>query len=118
MKKEYSIIFPKYMILQKIRDKQLLKIVDKDKTEIYYFKFRWRSSKNTWILLKKNLNMKTKIICAGAAISFFTKDQVPINKFLDMFFLGWLTHIIFKPNIYFSRYAKAFQLFKLYIVII
>ncbi len=57
--------------------------------------------------------MKTKIICAGATISFFTKDRVSINKFKDMFFLGLLTHIIFKPNIYFPRYLKAFRFFKI-----
>ena len=63
--------------------------------------------------LKKNLKSKTKIICTGAAISFFTKDQAPINRLLDIFFLGWVTRIIFKPSIYLPRYLKAFKLFQI-----
>ena len=67
------------------------------------------------LYLKKNLKKKTKIICTGAAISFFTKDQAPINQIFDRFFLGWLIRILFKPGVYLPRYLKAFKLFKLVI---
>ena len=52
--------------------------------------------------LKKKLNRKCKIICTGAAISFFTKDQAPINDFIDKFYLGWLVRFFFNPFSLFS----------------
>ena len=97
----------------KIIDKQLLNTVNKIKPNYVILNLGGGVQEILGYYLKKNLNMKTKIICTGAAISFFTKDQAPINKFLDTFFLGWLTRIIFKPSIYLPRYLKAFQLFKI-----
>ena len=61
------------------------------------------------LYLKKNLKKKTKIICTGAAISFFTKDQAPINQIFDRFFLGWLIRILFKPGVYLPRYLKDYK---------
>ena len=61
--------------------------------------------------LKKNLDYKPSIICSGAAISYFTKQQAPITSFLDKIFLGWLVRIIFNPILFLPRYLKAFKLF-------
>lgn len=63
--------------------------------------------------LKKKLNNKVPIICSGAAIAFLNKTQAPINNFFDRIYLGWFIRIIFKPNIFFVRYFKAFKLFSL-----
>jgi len=60
--------------------------------------------------LKNNLNFKTRILCTGAAISFFTKEQAPINNFFDNLYLGWIIRILFRPKIYLPRYFKAFKL--------
>ena len=62
------------------------------------------------LYLKKNLNKKTTIICTGGAISFFTGDQAPINKFIDKFFLGWLVRLIFDPSTFYKRFFYAFKL--------
>ena len=60
--------------------------------------------------LKNKLNFKTRIFCTGAAISFFTKEQAPINSFFDNLYLGWAIRVLFKPQIYLARYFKAFKL--------
>ena len=50
------------------------------------------------------------ILCTGGAISFFTKDQAPINSFIDELYLGWLIRLIFNPIVFFSRFMYAFKL--------
>tara|TARA_B100000925_G_scaffold291868_1_gene282053 strand:+ start:4041 stop:4772 length:732 start_codon:yes stop_codon:yes gene_type:complete len=97
----------------KIKDKKLLKIANNKKPDYVIINLAGGVQEILGYYLKKNLNMKTKIICTGAAISFFTKDQAPINRIIDKFFLGWLTRIIFNPRIYLPRYLKAFKLFKI-----
>ena len=62
------------------------------------------------IYLKKNLKHKTTILCTGAAISFFTKDQAPINSLIDQLFLGWFVRLIFNPFIFFKRYFLSLKL--------
>ncbi len=111
-KRIFNYISPIYDSSQ-IKDKQLLNIVRKIKPNYVILNIGGGVQEVLGYYLKKNLNMETKIICTGAAISFFTKDQAPINKFLDKFFLGWLTRIIYKPAIYLPRYLKAFRLFKI-----
>ena len=62
------------------------------------------------LYIKKNTNLKCTILCNGAAISFFTGDQAPINVFLDKIYLGWLIRIIFNPIIFIPRYLKTIKL--------
>ena len=49
-------------------------------------------------------------MCTGAAISFFTGDQAPINVFFDKIYLGWLIRIIFNPIVFLPRYLKTLKL--------
>ena len=62
------------------------------------------------LYLKSNLKIKTTILCTGAAISFFTKDQAPINSFIDKFYLGWFVRLIFNPLIFSKRYLYSLKL--------
>ena len=62
------------------------------------------------LYLIKKLKFKVTIICTGGAISFFTRDQAPINNFIDKFYLGWLVRLIFNPSIFFKRYLIALKL--------
>jgi N-acetylglucosaminyldiphosphoundecaprenol N-acetyl-beta-D-mannosaminyltransferase len=94
----------------KLLDKKLLMLAKKIKPDYIILNLGGGVQEVLGYYLKKNTNFKTKIICTGAAISFFTGDQAPINKTLDKFFLGWLTRILFKPYIYIPRYFKAFKL--------
>ena len=97
----------------KIEDKNLLEITNKLKPNFIILNLGGGVQETLGFYLKKNLKKKTKIICTGAAISFFTKDQAPINQIFDRFFLGWLIRILFKPGVFLPRYLKAFKLFKL-----
>ena len=62
--------------------------------------------------LNNNLKRKTIIICTGAAIGFLTKVQAPITSFYDKYYLGWLVRLMHKPNDYFPRVMKSFNLLK------
>ena len=74
----------------------------KSKTRFYIDKYRWGKPRNFRVIFKKNLKIKTTILCTGAAISFFTKDQAPINSLIDKFYLGWLVRLIFNPLVFFK----------------
>ena len=54
--------------------------------------------------------MKMTILCTGGAISFFTKDQAPINNLIDQFYLGWFVRLMFNPVLFFSRYIRGLKL--------
>ena len=65
--------------------------------------------------LKQYLKKKnTAIICTGAAISFLTKVQAPINEFYDNLYLGWMIRLIHKPKNYFPRIINSFKLISLF----
>ena len=96
-----------------IVDKKLLNIANKIKPNYIILNLGGGVQEILGLYLKKNLNLDTKIVCTGAAISFFTRDQAPINMILDKFYLGWLTRIIFKHNIFLPRYLKSLNLFKI-----
>ena len=62
------------------------------------------------LYLKQNLKIKTTILCTGAAISFFTKDQAPITGLIDRLYLGWFVRFIFNPLIFSKRYFYSLRL--------
>ena len=57
-------------------------------------------------------NKKTVILCTGAAISFITKVQAPINNFFDKYYLGWLIRLAHKPKNFFPRVILSLNLIK------
>ena len=95
----------------KIIDKKLLKISNKIKPDYIILNLGGGIQEILGLYLKKNLKKRTKIICTGAAISFFTRDQAPLNLIFDRFYFGWLIRIIFKPAAFLPRYIKTIKLF-------
>jgi N-acetylglucosaminyldiphosphoundecaprenol N-acetyl-beta-D-mannosaminyltransferase len=65
--------------------------------------------------LKSRLEYKPAIICTGAAISFFTKQQAPISHQIDNFYLGWFLRCLHNPVIFLPRYIKAIKLLFVFI---
>ena len=61
--------------------------------------------------LKNSINFKSKIICTGGAISYFTRDQAPINDTIDKMYLGWFFRLLLNPSIFIPRLFKALPLF-------
>ena len=65
--------------------------------------------------IKQNLKKKnTAILCTGAAISFLTNVQAPINQFYDKFYLGWMIRLFYKPKNFFPRIISSFKLIKFF----
>ena len=61
--------------------------------------------------LKQNLDFKPRIVCTGAAISFFPGSQASISPIIDKLSLGWLWRCIKNPRVFVPRYLSAFSLF-------
>ena len=105
----YSYIAPQYNS-KKIKDRKLLTYINSIQPKNVLINLGGGTQEILGFFLKQKLKYKLNIICTGAAISFMTKDQAPINRFLDKIYLGWLTRIIFNPKIYLPRYLKALKL--------
>jgi len=110
--KIFNYIAPKYND-KNISDKKLLKIVKNIKPDYILINIGGGVQEILGYYLKDKIKIKSKIICTGAAISFFTGDQAPLNKFFDDFSMGWLIRIFYNPKIFFLRYFKAIRLYKL-----
>jgi len=93
-----------------ISDKKLLNIVKNIKPDYILLNIGGGTQEILGLYLKNNIHFKCTIICTGAAISYFTGDQAPINVFFDKIYLGWLIRIIFNPRFFFPRYLKSIKL--------
>ena len=109
LKKIYNYIAPKYNS-SKLIDKKLLNLLKKVKPNFILINIGGGTQEVLGLYLKEKLGFKTTILCTGAAISFFTKDQAPINNFVDRFYLGWFLRLIFNPLIFFKRYIFGLKL--------
>ena len=99
-----------------IEDFKLLKILQEKKPKFIIINIAGGIQEKLGYYLKKNCSFNPIIICSGAAISFLTKEQAPINDFHDKMYLGWLVRIMYNPLLYLPRYFKAFKLFFLILV--
>ena len=95
----------------RIIDNELLKMIKRHKPNYIIINLAGGVQEILGYYLKKRLNHKVSIICSGAAISYFTKQQAPLNDFLDKLYLGWLLRIIFNPFVFLPRYLSALKLF-------
>lgn len=107
-----SYIAPKYF--STIIDLKLISILIKDKPEIIIVNLGGETQEQLANYIIKNINFKTSILCTGAAIAFMTKQQAPINEWIDKYYLGWLVRLIFKPKIYYLRLIESFKLINLF----
>jgi len=104
-----SYIAPKYDN-NNVKDYRLLKILERYKPKYIILNIGGGIQEKLGAWLKDNLRYKANIICTGAAISFLTKDQAPINKFFDTLYLGWLVRCLNKPSVFIPRYLKSLKL--------
>jgi len=108
--KIYQYVSPIYK-KNRIYDLKLVNKINKIKPKYIMINLGGGTQEVLGNYLKKKLNYTPSIICTGAAISYFTKQQAPLTNFLDNIFLGWLVRIIFNPIIFLPRYLLAFKLF-------
>ena len=110
IKKMYNYIAPFYNTKNLI-DKSLISKINKANPDFIMTNIGGGVQEILGLYLKKNLKKKATIICTGGAISFFTKDQAPINSFIDQIYLGWFVRLLFNPTIFWKRYFYALKLF-------
>ena len=108
-KKTYNYLAPNYKI-DNISDKKLLNQIKKIKPDFILTNISGGKQEILGLYLKKNLKINTTILCTGAALSFFTKDQAPINNLIDKLYLGWFVRLIFSPSIFLSKYVYGLKL--------
>ena len=109
LKKIYSYVAPKYNP-KNLSDQKLIKQINKTKPDFVLTNIGGGIQEILAYELNKKLKRKTTILCTGAAISFFTGDQAPINSIIDKFYLGWLLRLFFNPFIFAKRYFYALKL--------
>lgn len=96
---------------EKIYDYSLLRIINKYKPKFIIINLSGTIQEPLALFIIKKLKNKPIIICTGAALSFFTGAQAPINSFIDSFYLGWLLRIFFNPIKHFPRFFYSINLF-------
>ena len=109
--KSYIAPFYKYSIY----DIKLLYEIKRFKPDYIIINIGGGVQEKLGIFIKDNIKMKIPIICTGAAISFLTKRQAPINDTVDKFYLGWFWRIIHNPKKFFFRTMKSLKLIKQFI---
>tara|TARA_B100000900_G_C20494188_1_gene680875 strand:- start:184 stop:933 length:750 start_codon:yes stop_codon:yes gene_type:complete len=102
-------VAPNYNIL-KIKDLKLVKLIKKTKPDYIIINIGGGVQEILGYYLKIKFKNRLRIFCTGAAISYFTGDQAPLNKFFDKHYLGWLLRIFYNPKVFLIRYLKAFKL--------
>jgi len=98
---------------KKIYDYSLLKTINKYRPKFIIINLSGTVQEPLALFIIKNLTYKPIILCTGAALSFFTGRQAPVNTFIDNFYLGWLVRIFFNPIRHFPRIISSLYLFSL-----
>ncbi len=109
IKKIYNYLAPHYD-RHNLSDKRLLKSINNFKPDYIVINIGGGTQEVLGLYIKNKLKFETTILCTGAAISFFTRDQAPINDFIDRYYLGWLVRLIFNPFTFFKKYMIGLKL--------
>ena len=109
VQKVHNYLAPNYKS-KSLLDKKLLQKIKKVRPDFVLMNIGGGKQEILGLYLKQNLKIKTTILCTGAAISFFTKDQAPITSLIDRLYLGWFVRFIFNPLIFSKRYFYSLRL--------
>ena len=109
-----SYIAPKYNN-EEIIDNNLLEVIKNFRPKYVIINLGGGTQERLALYLKKNCNYKISIICTGAAISFLTKKQAPINDWIDKLYLGWLIRTLYNPKKFLLRTIKSVSLINLFL---
>ncbi len=108
-----SYVAPYYSSNGIIEDPILLELLEEKKPHWILLNIAGGKQEKLGSWLKEKLSYKPAIICTGAAIAFFTGNQVKLPVWVVNLYFGWLVRIISSPSKYFRRYTDAFKLFPL-----
>ena len=90
-------------------DYKLLHIIKTKKPRVIVINLGGGIQERLGAFIKKNIDYPAIIVCTGAAVSFLTKTQAPINNFVDKYFMGWLWRCFYNPKFFVPRYFKAIR---------
>jgi len=111
--KFHHYVAPKYDYANPF-DLKLLRIIETLKPSFLIINIGGNIQEKLGLWIKNNSSYNINIVCTGAAISFLTKSQAPINTFIDRFYLGWFVRCFYNPKIFFPRYIRALTLISIY----
>ena len=108
---DYQYIAPFYP-KEEIYDKKLLNQLNniKEKPKFIIINLGGGVQEPLGQFIKENLSYRVAIICTGAAIAFETGQQAKLPRWVDEWYLGWLARIVQNPNLFLTRFLKAFRL--------
>ena len=98
-----------------IEDQNLLDVIKKNNPRYIIINLGGGIQEPLALYIKNNINFKCSILCTGAAISFLTKKQAPINDIVDKLYLGWLWRTLYNPRKFLLRTIKSLNLIKQFI---
>jgi len=110
-----SYIAPKYD-KKEVIDNNLLEEINKFQPKYIIVNLGGGIQERLAYYIKNNCSYKVSIICTGAAISFLTKKQAPINDMIDKLYLGWLVRTLHNPKKFLFRTIKSLSLINLFII--
>jgi len=97
-----------------VKDLKLLQLIDLYKPKYILINIGGGTQEKLALFINQNSKNNQIILCLGAAISFFTGQQAPINSFFDRIYSGWLIRVLFNPLVFIPRVLKSFYLVKLF----
>tara|TARA_B100000686_G_scaffold201801_1_gene208726 strand:+ start:189 stop:902 length:714 start_codon:yes stop_codon:yes gene_type:complete len=100
---------------KEIIDKYLLEEINKFQPKYIIINLGGGTQERLALYIKKNCSYKVSILCTGAAISFLTKKQAPINDLIDKLYLGWLVRTLYNPRKFLLRTIKSLSLINLFL---
>ncbi len=109
-----SYIAPKYDN-KEIIDNNLLEEINKFQPKYIIINLGGGIQERLAYYIKINCSYKVSILCTGAAISFLTKKQAPINDMIDKLYLGWFVRTLYNPKKFLFRTIKSLSLINLFI---
>jgi len=92
-----------------IVDYVLLKLIEEKKPKYILINLGGGVQERLGSFLKNNLSYQPGILCTGAAIAFFTGQQVIIPRWVDKLYLGWLWRCFSNPRVFIPRYLKGLK---------
>ena len=101
-------------IYEEINDEELINKINLFKPKYILINLGGGIQEPLGIYIKNNIKFNSSILCTGAAIAFLTKEQAPINKVIDRFYLGWFIRLLWSPSNY-KRILSSFKLIKFFI---
>lgn len=93
-----------------IEDEELLRRIRAARPRVVFLNLAGGKQEVLGAWLRERLEVRTGIVCTGAAIAFLAGTQASIPVWADRSGLGWLMRCIYEPKKFIPRYWSALPL--------